>query len=221
MFRNIPDLLTPAELTQLRAIAARATFVDGRISAAGSPHKNNLQVTDRAVHAEVSQIVAQALFRSDDFRIFAFPKTMMPPIMTRYDTGMAYGLHVDSAYMPVGDRALRSDVSCTVFISDASDYEGGELRIRLGTSEVAIKGKAGSAILYPSTSLHHVDPVLSGSRLIALTFIESRVANAEHREWLSELKEVGAIAGEKMDVETYTRFQRVQENLLRYWGDAD
>ena len=74
-------------------------------------------MTDRAVYGEISQIVAQALFRSDAFRVFAFPKTMMPPIMTRYDTGMAYGIHVDSAYMPVGDRALRSDVSCTVFIS--------------------------------------------------------------------------------------------------------
>ncbi|MCW3848671.1 Fe2+-dependent dioxygenase [Sphingomonas sp. LB-2] len=221
MFRSIPDVLTPTELAQLRAIAARASFVDGKLTAAGSPHKNNLQVGDRAIHGQVSQFIADALFRSDAFRTFAFPKTMMPPLLTRYDAGMAYGVHVDSAYMPVGDRMLRSDVSCTVFISDASDYEGGELRIRLGTSDVAIKGKAGSAILYPSSTLHQVDPVISGSRLIALTFIESRIANAEHREWLSELKQVGAIMAEKMDVETYTRLQRVEENLLRYWGDAD
>jgi PKHD-type hydroxylase len=213
--------LTPAELAQLRAIAARATFVDGRQSAAGSPHKNNLQVGDRSAHEQVSGIVAQALFRSDAFRTFAFPKTMMPPILTRYDAGMSYGIHVDSAYMPIGDRALRSDVSCTVFISGPGDYEGGELRIRMGTSTIDIKGEAGSAILYPSSTLHQVQPVTSGSRLMALTFIESRVANAEHREWLFELNEVGAIAGEKMDVETYTRLQRVQENLLRYWGDPD
>jgi PKHD-type hydroxylase len=221
MFRNIPDVLTQAELAQLRAIAARTSFADGKLTAAGSPHKNNLQVADRAAHEQASQIVAQALIRNEDFRVFAFPKTMMPPILTRYDTGMSYGIHVDSAYMPVGARALRSDVSCTVFISDASDYEGGELRIRLGTAEIDIKGKAGSAILYPSTSLHQVQPVTSGSRLIALTFIESRIANAEHREWLFELNDIAAIAGEKMDVETYTRLQRVQENLLRYWGDAD
>jgi len=221
MFRNIPDILTPADLGQLRAIAARASFVDGRISAAGSPHKNNLQVGDRAAHEQASQIVAQALYRSEDFRVFAFPKSMMPPILTRYDTGMSYGIHIDSAYMQIGDRSLRSDVSCTVFISDASDYEGGVLRIRLGTTEIGIKGAAGSAILYPSTSLHQVEPVTAGSRLIALTFVESRIADSEHRELLFELKEIGAIAGEKMDIETYTRLQRVQENLLRDWGDPD
>ncbi|MES2442605.1 MAG: Fe2+-dependent dioxygenase [Pseudomonadota bacterium] len=221
MFRDIPDILTPAELAQLHAIAARAPFVDGKISAIGSPHKNNLQVGDQGAYDQAAQIVGQALYRSEAFRVFAFPKTMAPPLLTRYDTGMSYGIHVDSAYMPVGDRSLRSDLSCTVFISDASEYEGGVLRIRLGTGEVGIKGKAGSAIVYPSSTIHHVEPVTAGSRLIALTFIESRIANSEHREWLFELKEVGAITAEKMDVETYTRLQRVQENLLRYWGDPD
>jgi PKHD-type hydroxylase len=221
MFREIPDVLTHTELAQLRTIAERASFVDGKLTAEGSPHKHNLQVGDRNVHEQVSQYIADALFRSEGFRTFVFPKTMMPPLLTRYDAGMAYGVHVDAAYMPVGGRMLRSDVSCTVFISDAGDYEGGELLIRLGTSEIAIKGRAGSAILYPSSTLHRVAPVLSGSRLIALTFIESRIADAEHREWLSELKEVGAAMADKMDVETYTRLQRVEENLLRYWGDAD
>lgn len=221
MFRNIPDVLTAAEVNQLQVIAARTTFVDGRITAAGSPVKNNVQVGDRNAHHQSSQIVTQALFRSEDFRVFAFPKTIMPPLLTRYDTGMHYGIHVDAAFMQVGERALRSDLSCTIFISDESEYEGGALRIRLGSMDVRIKGKAGSAIVYPSTSLHEVEPILSGQRLIALTFIESRIASSEHREWLFELNEVGAIAGEKMDIDTYTRLQRVQENLLRYWGDSD
>jgi PKHD-type hydroxylase len=134
---------------------------------------------------------------------------------------MHYGLHVDTAFMHVGERALRSDLSCTIFISDHDDYEGGALRIRLGTTDVRIKGKAGSAIVYPSTSLHEVEPVISGHRLIGLTFIESRIANSEQRELLFELNEVAAIAGEKMDIETYTRLQRVQQNLLRHWGETD
>lgn len=221
MFRTIPDLLTAAEINQLRVIAARTTFVDGRINAAGSPVKNNVQVGDRNALHQSSQIVGQALVRNEDFRVFAFPKVVAPPLLTRYDTGMHYGMHVDSAFMPVNDRSLRSDLSCTIFISDESEYEGGALRIRLGSMDVRIKGKAGSAIVYPSTSLHEVEPVISGQRLIALTFIESRIASSEHREWLFELNEVGAIAGEKMDIETYTRLQRVQENLLRYWGDSD
>lgn len=221
MFLSIPDILTAAELDQLRAIAASAPFVDGKLTAAGSPVKNNVQVGDRNALHQSSRIVGQALLRSEDFRVFAFPKVVMPPLLTRYDKGMHYGIHVDAAFMQVGERSLRSDLSCTIFISDEGDYEGGALRIRLGSSDVRIKGKAGSAIVYPSTSLHEVEPVLSGYRLIALTFIESRIANSEQREWLYELNEIGAIAGGKMDIETYTRLQRVQENLLRYWGDPD
>lgn len=221
MFRSIPNILTANEVAQLRAIAERATFVDGRASAAGSPVKNNVQVGERNALQQSSQIVAQALVRNEDFRVFAFPKSITPPVLTRYDTGMHYGLHVDAAYMPLGDRALRSDLSCTIFISDESDYEGGALRISLGSTDVRIKGKAGSAIVYPSTFIHEVEPVLAGNRLIALTFIESRIANSEQREWLFELNEVAAIAGEKMDRDTYTRLQRVQENLLRYWSNPD
>ena len=221
MFRDIPDILTAAEISQLRAIAASTPFIDGKISAVGSPVKNNVRVGNSAALQQSANIVGNALQRSEDFRVFAFPKSITPPLLTRYDTGMHYGTHVDSAFMPLGERTLRVDLSCTIFISDASEYDGGELMIRLGSSEVAIKGKAGSAIVYPSTTIHQVLPVKSGSRLIALTFIESRIANSEHREWLFELNEVGAITAEKMDIDTYTRLQRVQQNLLRYWSDSD
>ena len=221
MFRNIPNILSTAELAQLRDIAARAPFVDGKISAVGSPVKNNVRVGDTAALQQSTNIVGNALLRSEDFRVFAFPKAITPPLMTRYDTGMHYGIHVDSAFMPSGDRSLRVDLSCTIFISDPADYEGGELQIRLGSNDVSIKGEAGSAIVYPSTTIHQVMPVTAGSRLISLTFIESRIANSEHREWLFELNEVAAIAGETMDIDTFTRLQRVRENLLRYWGGGD
>jgi PKHD-type hydroxylase len=221
MFRSIPDVLTPSELHQLRAIAAQSRFVDGRMSAVGSPVKNNVRVGDDSALRQSSHIVGQALIRNEDFCVFAFPKTMTPPLLTRYDTGMHYGIHIDSAFMPMGEGSLRTDLSCTIFISEPEEYEGGELQIRLGTSDIMVKGKAGSAIVYPSTTIHQVLPVTSGSRLISLTFIESRIANSEYREWLFELNEIGAIVGEKMDLDTYTRLQRVQQNLLRYWGDPD
>lgn len=220
MFCDIPDVLDAAALGQLRAIAARAPFIDGRISAVGSPVKKNVRIGDAALQ-QSSGLVGQALIRSEDFRVFAFPKTMTPPLLTRYDTGMHYGIHVDAAFMPSGQGAVRTDLSCTVFISDPGEYEGGELEMRLGAHRLTVKGKAGSAIVYPSTTIHQVRPVTAGSRLVALTFIESRIANSEHREWLYELGEVMAIAGEGMDIETYTRLSRVKENLLRYWAEGD
>lgn len=220
MFLEIPDVLTAAELAQLRAIAARTPFIDGRISAVGSPVKNNVRIADAALQ-QSSGIVGQALIRSEDFRVFAFPKSMTPPLLTRYDTGMHYGIHVDAAFMPMGQAAVRTDLSCTVFISAPEEYEGGALEMRLGSQRLAVKGRAGSAIVYPSTTIHQVLPVTSGSRLVSLTFIESRIANSEHREWLYELGEVAAIGGQSMDIDTYTRLSRVKENLLRYWAEGD
>lgn len=95
MFRMIENVLTAAELQTLRGIAARANFVDGRISAVGSPVKNNVQIGDASGHNQASQLMGDALYRSDDFRAFAFPRAMSPPWLTRYETGMHYGMHVD------------------------------------------------------------------------------------------------------------------------------
>lgn len=221
MFRMIENVLNASELERLRGIAAGAQFVDGRISAVGSPVKNNVQVNDQHAHNQASQLMGDALYRNDAFRTFAFPKAMSPPWLTRYDSGMHYGIHVDSAFMPTEHRMLRADLSCTIFISDESEYEGGDLRISLGTSDVKIKGKAGSAVVYPSTTIHEVEPVTAGSRLIGLVFVESRIADTERRTILSELFEIGLLQASKMDVRTFTRLQCVQENLLRAWGDAD
>jgi PKHD-type hydroxylase len=222
MFLTIPDVLTAAEIAQLRAIAARTTFVDPKkASAFVSPLKNNRWIADPEALRQSAQMVGDALFRNEDFRTFAFPKAMMPPVLTRYDEGMHYGIHVDAAFMTTGQRVLRSDLSCTVFVSDDGEYDGGALRIGLGSSDIRIKGKAGSAIVYPSTSIHEVEPVTRGTRLVATTFLESRIADSEQRDLLYELMEIGAIAGEKMDIKTYTRLQRVQQNLMRRWGDSD
>ena len=221
MFNTIENVLTADELAELRAIAERSNFIDGRISAPGAPVKNNRVVGDRAAFDRAAQIVADALYRSEDFRVFAFPKAMTPPVLTRYGAGMYYGTHTDAAFMPQPTRLLRSDLSCTVFLSPPESYEGGELVTRFGNAEMRLRAPAGAAIVYPSTTLHRVEEVTKGERLVALTFIESRIPDAEQRELLYELSEIAAIAGEKMDIDTYTRLQRVQQNLMRKWGDPD
>lgn len=221
MFSTIPDILTRQEIETLRAIAARATFVDGRISAPDAPFKNNAVIGDRGLFDQAAQIVADALFRNETFRAFALPKSMSPPVLTRYAAGMYYGTHVDTAFMPQASRMLRSDLSCTVFLSDLDSYDGGELVAELGTSEVRLRAPAGAAVVYPSTTLHRVEEVTRGERLVTVMFLESRVADSAKRELIYELGEVAAIAGGKMDAKTYTRLQRVQQNLMRRWGDPD
>jgi len=140
-------------------------------------------------------------------------------MMTRYTPDMRYGAHADAAFLQLGNTGLRSDLSATVFLSDPAACEGGALRIQLGTRELRFKGAPGSAIVYPSDMLHEVEPVTKGERLVAITFIQSRIADKVRRELLYELNEIAALEGLGMKSENYTRMQLVQANLLRMWGD--
>ena len=221
MFLEVPDILTPPELARLRDIASRSTFIDGRITNPHSKVKNNDQLDygDQA-YAESSRMLAGALQRNETFRNFALPKLMAPPMLTRYGRGKNYGLHSDAPFLPIGERPLRSDLSCTIFISAPDTYEGGALSVLLGTRRVEFKGAAGSAIIYPSTTLHEVTPVTAGDRIVGLTFIESRIGSQTQRELLHELNEVAALEGLSMSHENYTRLQHVQSSLFRLWADA-
>jgi PKHD-type hydroxylase len=219
MFKEIPDLLSAANVAELKRIAASAKFVDGRISNPHNRAKQNLQLHDEAAYQSSSKLMLQAMFGHEDFRNFAFPVAILPPMMTRYTPNMRYGAHADAAFLQLGNMALRSDLSCTIFLNEPDSYEGGALRIQLGTRDMRFRGAPGSAIIYPSTTMHEVEPVTKGERLVAITFIQSRVADEFRRELLYELNEVAALEGLSMRPENFSRLQLIQANLLRYWGD--
>jgi PKHD-type hydroxylase len=187
-----------------------------------NPHnqtKNNLQMDHTTeAYQEATQIMGQALMRSEEVRNFAFVRRLAPPLMCRYQPGMKYGSHVDNAYLPMQPTAMRSDISCTIFIADPSTYEGGELTIHLGSKPIKIKGKRGSAVLYPSTTIHEVMPVTSGERLVAITFIESQITNELERYLLYTLGEVAALEGLKMDWDNRVRLEHVRQSLHRMWS---
>ena len=217
MFREI-ELLSPGQVAELKRIAASANFVDGRISNPHSQVKQNLQLHDDSAFQQSSQLLLQALMAHEDFRNFAFPVAITPPLMTRYTKGMRYGVHPDAAFIRMPTLSVRSDLSCTIFLNDPASYEGGELRIHLGSRDLRFKGKPGTAIVYPSNQLHEVEEVTSGERLVAIAFIQSQVFEAYHREILYELNEVAALEGLKMSFDNYSRLQLVQQNLLRLWS---
>lgn len=221
MFLEVPDVLSPQEVDRLRVLAASARFADGRLSSPHSTVKNNLQIDhEDPAYGEASKLMALALQRNEPFRDFAFPRIMAPPMLAKYAPGMNYGAHSDAAFLPVGPRPLRSDLSCTLFIADPQTYEGGELSIHLGARAVSFKGAPGVAVIYPSNTLHEVRPVQSGERLVGLTFIESLIPDPAHRDMLYHLNEVAALEGFNMSWENRTRFQYVRNNLRRIWGEA-
>jgi PKHD-type hydroxylase len=218
MYRVLP-ILTPQEVEECRRLAAAAPFVDGRITNPHNIAKQNEQLHDPSAFERSSAILMKALGRSEELREFAFPVKIAPPLLTRYKPGMRYGSHTDVAYMHLPTGPVRSDLSCTIFLSDPASYEGGELHVQLGDGALRFKLKPGEAVIYPSDTLHEVKEVKAGERLVAITFMQSRIQDPFRRNLLFDLNEVAALEGLNMKAENYMRLQLVQNQLLRHWGD--
>jgi PKHD-type hydroxylase len=219
MFLQIEDFLTAAEVQAVVDLARQVKFIPGRRTNPHNATKDSL-IADPgdAAGQKASQIALAALQRSEEARDFVFPQRIAMPSLCRYDVGMQYGAHIDAAFLPLGPQPLRSDVSCTLFISSPSDYVGGDLVAHLGSEIVRIKGNPGSAIFYPSTMLHQVVPVTSGERLVMITFIESQIPDQLQRHMLYALGEVRALEGTKMDWINRTQLEYVIANLQRMWS---
>jgi PKHD-type hydroxylase len=219
MFLHIDDLLTRDEVETLAELARRTKFISGRLSNPHNTTKNNvIQDPADATGKQASQIALAAIQRSEQARNFVLPRRIAIPTFLRYAQGMTYGAHVDAAFMNLGGQLLRSDVSCTIFISDPDSYQGGELAIYLGTETVRVRGKAGSAVFYPSTTLHEVPTVTSGERLVMITFIESQIPDQVQRDLLYTLNEVRALEGLRMEWSHRMSLEYVIANLLRMWA---
>lgn len=182
----VPNVLSSDELASLRTTLSNARFVDGRITAGplAAEQKHVLQL-DRSGDGqrELGELVARVLLRHPSVLAAALPKSVRHPSINRYEAGMFYGPHLDAPIMR-GQPPLRADISVTVFLSDPTDYEGGELMIASERDPVAIKAKAGDAVLYPSGAVHEVRPVTSGVRLVAVTWMQSMVRDAQQRRLL-------------------------------------
>jgi PKHD-type hydroxylase len=217
MYRMLP-LLNAAEVAECRRIAAATQFVDGRASNPHNKAKNNQQLHDPAAGQASAQIMLKAFARSEEFREFAFPAKIAPPLLTKYQPGMYYGAHADAAFLNLGHMVIRSDLSCTIFLSDPDSYDGGALHVRLQDASLRFKLQPGEAIVYPSDTFHEVEEVTRGERLVAITFIQSQIPDPFRRNLLFDLNEVAALEGLTMKPENFSRLQLVQANLLRYWA---
>jgi len=219
MFLLIKDLLSRAEVEQIRQAARNVRFVDGRVSNPHNTAKVNLQADMTNAEAQrCSQIAGAAIGRSEELQNFAFPKRIATPLLSRYEPGMKYGVHTDAAFLPMPNGPMRSDVSATLFIGDPETYDGGRLVIHEGSETIEIDPVPGAMIVYPSTTLHEVTPVTRGERLAMFTFIESNIPDQMHRELIYQLNEVHALEGLTMKWENRTRLQFVAANLQRMWS---
>ncbi|MEC4804788.1 MAG: Fe2+-dependent dioxygenase [Jaaginema sp. PMC 1079.18] len=219
MLFKIPNLLTTEELTEMRSRLEKAEFQDGKLTAGwyAQQVKQNQQINAKEAR-KLSEIIKTALQRHPLVQAAIRPKIIHSILFSRYEVGMAYGRHVDNALM--GENGLRSDVSFTVFLNPPEAYNGGELIIEGADDEKAYKLEAGSAIAYPSTTLHRVEPVTQGSRLVAVGWIQSLVRNAAYREILFDLDTARrSIFAQQGKTPEFDLISKSLANLLRQWVD--
>ena len=219
MIRVLANVLSAADLEQVRALIPQIAFSDGRISNRDSTVKQNLQAPQEdPVNARIALITREALVRHADLRVFSQPRNMARTTVVRYEPGMTYGWHVDEALF-ASTPPMRSDLSCTVFLSAPEDYDGGELTIQLGGERLSYKLQPGDALLYPSTTIHQVAPVTRGVRLAAITWLQSWVADMSQRELLVQLEEARTLAGDR-DPRLQLLLESLRTNLFRMWADT-
>jgi len=221
MIRILPNVLSAAELHAVRELLPQVRFADGRMTNPDSTIKQNLQAPQEdPANQRIALIARDALMRVGELRVFAQPRTMARTTVVRYEPGMNYGWHVDEALFP-STPPIRSDLSCTVFLNDPSEYDGGELTIQLGAQELSYKLEPGSAILYPSTTIHRVTPVTRGVRIAAITWLQSWVADSNRRELLVQLEEARTLAASGGDRQRLqVLLESLRTNLFRMWADT-
>ena len=226
MLLQIPDILSADEVRQARQLLEGAPWADGRDSAGpqAATVKNNQQLPHDAPAARaIRSLVLAGVERSPLFLTAALPKKIFTPRINRYggDTPF-YGAHVDNAIRFTADgERVRTDVSCTVFLSDPDEYDGGELQVQDTYGSRGVKLPAGHAVLYPGTSIHQVSPVTRGSRLACFFWIESMVRSDEQRRLLFELDmSLMRLREGHGETDEAVSLTGTYHNLLRMWADT-
>lgn len=220
MILCIGDVLDSAGLEDVRSTVASGAFVDGVLSSGWASRlvKSNEQLGAGPALEAAQQKVITALRNNPVFMAAVMPRHFAPPLFARYIPGMQFGAHMDNPLM--GPDHMRADVSVTMFLSDPETYDGGELVMETTGGEAAYKLPAGSAVTYPTTMLHRVEPVTRGTREVAVTWAQSLFRRADHREILFDLERTArAIFEREGKSEHYDLINKSTSNLRRLWVD--
>ncbi|MDP3815671.1 Fe2+-dependent dioxygenase [Pseudomonas sp.] len=226
MMLHIPQVLGPEQVAECRQLLQQAQWIDGKATAGfqSAMAKDNLQLpADSPQARHMGELILAALSRNPLFISAALPNKVFPPLFNCYQGGQSFGLHVDNAVREVrgtGEK-IRTDLSATLFFTNPEEYDGGELLVEDTYGAHSVKLPAGDLILYPSTSLHRVNPVTRGARVCSFFWLQSMVRDDGQRTLLFDLdssiqqlnRELGA--GHASSVQ----LTGVYHNLLRRWTD--
>ena len=226
MMLHVPQVLTLAQVQAMRAALDAASWVDGRatVGEQGAQVKNNRQLPERSpLGAEWGQVIVQALMTNPLFFSAALPHRFVPPLFNRYGVGETYGLHVDGSVrtVPGTQQQLRTDLSCTLFLCEPEDYEGGELEVVDTYGSHEAKLPAGDLLLYPASSLHRVHPVTRGERVCSFFWLQSLVRSDAQRALLFDMDQsIQKLRARVGDVDETLALTGNYHNLLRMWSEV-
>lgn len=226
MLIEIPQVLEADSLAFIRRELQQAYWQDGRGSAGYLARgvKNNQQLEDQdPVGRKCGEVILRALQDHPSFTAAALPAKILPPLFNRYEGAQTYGRHIDGAIRAFAGTVLRvrTDLSATLFLSEPDSYEGGELVIEDTYGPRRVKLAAGDMVLYPGTSVHHVEPVTKGVRLASFFWIQSMVREDYKRAILYALdKSIQKIATDTPEQSALVDLAGVYHNLLRTWAEV-
>jgi PKHD-type hydroxylase len=226
MMLHVPEVLTAGELAECRELLFAAEWEDGLVTAGSQAArvKRNRQLPENTpTLRRLREIVTAALMRNPIFFSAALPHRILPPFFNRYEGGETFGEHVDNAIRRPwkSDVNIRTDVSTTLFFTGPEEYEGGDLVVEDTYGAHIARLPAGDAIVYPSTSLHRVEPVTAGARVCSFLWTQSMIRDDWKRNLMFDLdcriQRLRAQLGETEDVVGLTSHYH---NLLRMWAEV-
>ena len=230
MLVRIPTLLSSDQVARCRKVLEDAAWIDGRATAGAQSAlaKNNLQVPEKAPEAQaLGDLILNALGANETFVSAALPLRVFPPLFNRYDVGMGFGAHVDNTIrFSKPERGppvrFRTDISCTLFLTEPDDYEGGELVVQDTYGEQAVKFAAGDMVVYPASSVHRVEPITRGSRWASFFWAQSMVRDDGDRALLYSMdraiQRLTPVVGQADP--SLVDMAGVYHNLLRRWAEV-
>jgi len=185
------DLLSPQTLDKILKIYHSAPFKEGQMTNPNnkfekrlqSDVKHVLQMDDEYYLQECHKLIYGEITNNQQFHDYTIPKMYDGVNLLEYKPGMKYNLHNDHYLM----GKSRADYSCTIFLNSPEEYEGGELVLGVGNTDVSYKLNAGQCLIYPTGLKHRVNEVTSGSRKVIVLWIQSCIQDTRLRAVYQEV----------------------------------
>jgi PKHD-type hydroxylase len=226
VIHHIPNVLSKEQVAEFRQMMETANWVGGKVTAGtlSASVKQNQQLSEQdPLTHHLSELVIQAIWKHPVFQAAALPCQIIPPLCNRYDEHESFGFHVDNSIRLIRGTAqqMRTDLSCTLFLSEPEEYEGGDLVIEDTYGYHEVKLPAGDVVLYPATSLHEVSSIIRGTRFASFFWVQSMIRDDAERHMLFNLDQ--SIQSLRMQLgdqhEEVVKLTNLYHNLMRKWAE--